>query len=100
TDYPEFAIETVAEMFKQWLRDKQAGILDYRDRSYRSTITGTLAPLHHTRWMEAMDDSLEAFLRQEPAATASVPATAPARPAAHAQPARRAAMRAAEPASA
>ncbi|MGJ4803384.1 NAD(P)-binding domain-containing protein [Luteimonas sp. SDU82] len=62
TDYPDFAIETVAGMFKQWLRDKQAGILDYRDKSYRSTITGTLAPPHHTRWMQAMDDSLQAFL--------------------------------------
>ena len=63
TDYPDFAIEEVAEMFKQWMRDKSEGILDYRNKSYRSTITGTLAPLHHTRWMEAMDDSLEAFLR-------------------------------------
>ena len=62
SDYPEFAIEQVAEMFKQWKRDKKAGILDYRDRSYRSTITGTLAPAHHTPWMQAMDDSLEAFL--------------------------------------
>ncbi|MGY1521137.1 NAD(P)-binding domain-containing protein [Luteimonas sp. A482] len=62
TDYPEFAIEKMGEMFKEWMRDKQAGILDYRDRSYRSTITGTLAPRHHTRWMEAMDDSLQAFL--------------------------------------
>ena len=81
TDYPEFAIETVAGMFKQWLRDKQAGILDYRDRSYRSTITGTLAPPHHTRWMEAMDDSLEAFLansggQEDPLAVAPGPVPA------------------------
>ncbi|MEN1972388.1 hypothetical protein WCE34_08610 [Luteimonas sp. MJ204] len=62
TDYPEFAIEKVAEMLKEWQRDKQAGIFDYRDKSYRSTITGTLAPRHHTPWMEAMDDSLQAFL--------------------------------------
>ena len=63
SDYPDFAIEEVAEMFKQWMRDKREGILDYRNKSYRSTITGTLAPPHHTPWMEAMDDSLEAFLR-------------------------------------
>src|SRR5690554_7034317 len=44
TDYPEFAIEEMAEMFKQWQRDKQEDILGYRDRRYRSTITGTLAP--------------------------------------------------------
>src|SRR5690606_6695153 len=62
SDYPDFAIEEVAAMFKQWQRDKQESILGYRDRSYRSPITGTLAPPHHTRWMEAMDDSLDAFL--------------------------------------
>lgn len=63
TDYPDFAIEQVAEMFKQWQRDKAKSILGYRDISYPSAITGTLAPPHHTRWMDAMDDSLEAFLR-------------------------------------
>lgn len=63
TDYPDFAIEEVAEMFKEWMRDKRESILGYRNKSYRSAITGTLAPPHHTPWMEAMDDSLEAFLR-------------------------------------
>lgn len=38
------------------------GILTYRDRTYRSTITGTMSPAHHTTWMKAMDDSIEAFM--------------------------------------
>jgi trimethylamine monooxygenase len=62
TDYPEFDIEGMGELFKEWTRDKQADILGYRNKSYRSTMTGTLSPPHHTPWMEAMDDSLEAFL--------------------------------------
>ena len=62
TDYPDFAIEGVAEMFKQWQRDKQRDILGYRNAQYRSLLTGTLAPRHHTPWMLALDDSLEAFL--------------------------------------
>jgi trimethylamine monooxygenase len=62
TDYPELDVEGVAELFKEWLRDKEADILGYRNKSYRSTLTGTQAPPHHTPWMEAMDDSLEAFL--------------------------------------
>ena len=37
-------------------------ILTYRDRAYPSVLTGTQAPPHHTVWMEALDDSLEAFL--------------------------------------
>lgn len=62
SDYPDFPIEQVAEIFKQWKRDKKRDILGYRDQRYRSVLTGTLAPAHHTPWMKALDDSLEAFL--------------------------------------
>ncbi|SNT70994.1 flavin-containing monooxygenase [Psychrobacter sp. LV10R520-6] len=65
TDYPDFDVTRVAEIFKEWEHDKEADILGYRNKSYRSTLTGTLAPVHHTRWMDAMDDSLETFLEQE-----------------------------------
>jgi trimethylamine monooxygenase len=64
TDYPAFDVEGVAELFKEWQRDKKADILGYRNKSYRSTLTGTLSPAHHTPWMEAMDDSLEAFMSE------------------------------------
>ena len=62
SDYPAFDVTGVAEIFKQWTHDKEADILGYRNKSYRSTLTGTLAPAHHTPWMDAMDDSLEKFL--------------------------------------
>ena len=62
TDYPQLKVDEVAKLFKEWEHHKMEGILTYRDRSYRSTLTGTLAPVHHTQWMEALDDSLEAFL--------------------------------------
>lgn len=65
TDYPEFDVTAVADIFKQWEHDKEADILGYRNKSYRSTLTGTLAPAHHTPWMDAMDDSLEAFLNED-----------------------------------
>ncbi|QIB51782.1 NAD(P)/FAD-dependent oxidoreductase [Pseudomonas sp. OIL-1] len=67
TDYPAFDVTGVAEIFKQWEHHKEADILGYRNKSYRSTLTGTLAPVHHTPWMDAMDDSLEAFLYEEQA---------------------------------
>ena len=38
--------------------------------SYRSTLTGTMAPVHHTPWMEALDDTLETFLNTRQAAAA------------------------------
>lgn len=65
TDYPAFDVTAVAAIFKEWEHDKEADILGYRNKSYRSTLTGTLAPVHHTPWMDAMDDSLEAFLNEE-----------------------------------
>ncbi|MBH0236418.1 NAD(P)-binding domain-containing protein [Methylobrevis albus] len=62
TDYPHLDVDHVAALFKEWEHHKVEGILTYRDRSYPSTLTGTVAPVHHTPWMQAMDDSLEAFL--------------------------------------
>lgn len=64
TDYPDFDVEGMAALFKEWKHDKQEDILGYRNRSYRSTMTGVMAPAHHTPWMRAMDDSLEAFLAE------------------------------------
>jgi trimethylamine monooxygenase len=62
TDYPDFKPEIVAEQFKEWKHHKEEDVLTYRHHSFPSTITGTMAPQHHTPWMDALDDSLEAFL--------------------------------------
>jgi len=62
TDYPDFDIPAVNQMFKEWKADKKADMMGYRDKGFRSTLTGTMAPVHHTPWMEAMDDSLESYL--------------------------------------
>lgn len=62
TDYPRLDVDMCAKLFKEWEHHKVEGILTYRDRSYPSTLTGTMAPTHHTTWMLALDDSLEAFL--------------------------------------
>jgi trimethylamine monooxygenase len=64
TDYPSFDIEAVNRIFLQWKTDKKHDIMGYRDKSYRSVITGTQAVPHHTRWMQAMDDSLQEYLRE------------------------------------
>jgi trimethylamine monooxygenase len=62
TDYPKLDVDRIAELFKEWEHHKVEGILTYRDRSYPSVLTGTMAPVHHTPWIAALDDSLEAFL--------------------------------------
>lgn len=64
TDYPPLDVDMVARLFKEWKHHKFENILTYRDRSYPSVITGTMAPVHHTPWMQALDDSMQAFLNQ------------------------------------
>lgn len=66
TDYPEFGLDTVSELFKQRMRDKQDNILGYRDNVHPSVMTGTMAERHHTRWINAMDDSLTRYLQGPP----------------------------------
>lgn len=62
TDYPEFDLDKVAQLFKQWQADKQKDVLTYRDIPYPSVKTGKMAPVHHTRWLDEKDDSLETYL--------------------------------------
>lgn len=62
TDYPRLDVDNVAKLFKEWEHHKGEDILTYRDKAFPSVITGTMSPAHHTPWMQAMDDSLEAFL--------------------------------------
>ncbi|MBL1407349.1 NAD(P)-binding domain-containing protein [Sphingobacterium faecale] len=64
TDYPDFNVDKVADMFKSWLKDKENNILNYRDQVYRSVMDGTHAIPHHTPWMDEMDDSLEKYLEE------------------------------------
>ncbi|MDH6233945.1 trimethylamine monooxygenase [Mesorhizobium soli] len=62
TDYPEFDIEAVNQTFMEWEHHKAEDIMGFRNNAYRSLMTGTMAPPHHTPWLEALDDSLEAYL--------------------------------------
>ncbi|MGB3495416.1 MAG: NAD(P)/FAD-dependent oxidoreductase [Elainellaceae cyanobacterium] len=62
TDYPPIDLDLIADMFKEWEHHKEESITGYRDRSFRSPCTGTQAPIHHTLWAEAMDDSMACFL--------------------------------------
>jgi len=62
TDYPDFDVDGANEAFFAWKKDKKKGIMTFRDNAYRSVITGTMAPVHHTPWKEALDDSKESYL--------------------------------------
>lgn len=62
TDYPDFDLDMVADLFKEWEHDKEHSITGYRDKAFKSPCTGTMAPIHHTPWIDAMDDSMATFL--------------------------------------
>merc|ERR1711974_317668 len=63
TDYPHLDIDKVCETFMEWERHKHADLMGYRNKAYRSVITGTMSPVHHTSWKHELDDSMETYLR-------------------------------------
>ncbi len=65
-DYAPCDWEMATRLFKEWEHDKEHSILGYRDKSFVSPCTGTQAPVHHTPWIEARDDSMACFLGKQP----------------------------------
>jgi len=63
TDYPSFDVDGACEAFFEWKAHKATDIMAFRNHSYKSVITGTMAPVHHTPWKDALDDSMEAYLK-------------------------------------
>ena len=64
SDYPKIDFELIRKHFKEWEHDKLNDIITYRNKSFSSPVTGSVAPVHHTEWKDAMDDSLKTFLNQ------------------------------------
>jgi trimethylamine monooxygenase len=62
TDYPSFDVDGACEAFIQWKGHKAEGIMTFRDNAYKSVITGTMAPIHHTPWKHALEDTMESYL--------------------------------------
>lgn len=65
TDYPSFDIDLTQKEFKTWKKNKEKGITTYRDKNHASPVTGNPQPVHHTAWWQAMDDSLETYLKTQ-----------------------------------
>ena len=63
TDYPSFDVEAANQAFYQWKKHKKKDIMTFRDNQYVSPMTGTMAPMHHTSWVEELDDSMESYLK-------------------------------------
>lgn len=63
TDYPSFDIPGSDAAFIAWKKHKVKGIMTFRDNAYASVMTGTMAPMHHTPWKDALEDSMESYLK-------------------------------------
>ena len=63
TDYPDFDVDGACAAFYEWKHHKACDIMGFRNHSYKSVITGTMAAPHHTPWKDALDDSMDAYLR-------------------------------------
>jgi trimethylamine monooxygenase len=56
------------QIFKEWHDSKLVkprGILTYRDQSHTSKFTGTESPSPENSFMQAFDDSIEAFVNPQ-----------------------------------
>lgn len=49
----------------KWEQDKHNDIIGYRNKSFKSLMTGNLSPVHHTAWIDALDDSFESYMKTE-----------------------------------
>jgi trimethylamine monooxygenase len=76
TDYPMFDLEQVVQIFLAWKQDKKRNVLTYRDAVYPSVMTGTMASVHHTPWLEELDDSAERYLARPQSAAEKLDAAA------------------------
>ena len=63
SDYPKIDFELIRKHFKDWEHHKMDDISTYRNKSFSSPVTGSIAPIHHTPWASAMDDSMDTFLK-------------------------------------
>ena len=63
TDYPNFDVAGVNRTFVEWEHHKNEDIMGFRNNAYRSLMTGNMQAVHHTPWLEALDDSMDSYLK-------------------------------------
>ena len=42
--------------------NKHENIMTFRDKPHTSLMTGTKAPVHHTPWLTAFDDTIKSYV--------------------------------------
>jgi len=64
TDYKKHGLDCakVNANFNEWEHNKHDNIMTFRDKSHKSVLTGNMGTIHHTPWIEAMDDSMKCYM--------------------------------------
>jgi trimethylamine monooxygenase len=63
TDYPSFDVDGACEALYAWKDHKKQDIISFRNHAFKSVITKTMAPVHHTKWKDALEDTIESYLK-------------------------------------
>jgi len=71
TDYPNWDIDGAIKRFHEWEHNKHEDIMGFRNKAHSSVMTGSMAPVHHTPWDKAMDDSMASYLKEPDTVSAS-----------------------------
>jgi trimethylamine monooxygenase len=64
TNYPHFDIDQMAKMFLECIETRYENMLTYREKTYTSVLTNTMAKQHPLPWLNEMDDRLENFINK------------------------------------
>jgi trimethylamine monooxygenase len=64
TDYPRFDIDRMSNTFLECIKSRTENMLTYREKTYASVLTNTIAKQHHVPWLNEMDDRLENFIKK------------------------------------
>ena len=58
-----YSVAGVNRTFVEWEHHKHEDIMGFRKNAYRSLMTGNMQAVHHTPWLEALDDSMDSYLK-------------------------------------
>jgi trimethylamine monooxygenase len=64
TNYPSFNIDQMVLILIDCVKSRLDNIITYRDKTYTSVLTNTMAKQHHTPWIQEMDDTLQNFINK------------------------------------
>ena len=64
TDYPMFDIDGTNKYWEEWENNKLEDIFGFRNKTFKSLMTGTMAYKSDILWKDYLDDSMEMFLKR------------------------------------